>query len=315
MSVAYSPSGQQIASGSHDNTVRLWDAETGAPGPILSGHTKPVRSMVYSPSGQQIASGSQDKTVRLWDAQTGAPGPILRHTSYIMSVVYSPSGQQIASGIYDHTVRLWNVQTGAPGPILSGHTKSVRSVAYSPSGQQIASISDDYTVRLWDVDLGQCLAVVNGFNGYVTSIAWNATLNGTYFATGCDDKSVRVWKVIEEDDRYKVLLHWSTMHDSLFVSDTSIQNAQGLNRINMRLLEQRGAVGVPIPPSSFRETGKKLISMASVASKLKMPSNHSMLDTFPMVSSPAAQSAKPVDSANVPPLGWKGKKASSQATE
>ncbi|KAG0349361.1 hypothetical protein BGZ54_004382, partial [Gamsiella multidivaricata] len=199
-------------------------------------------------------------------------------------VVYSPSGQQIASGSYDKTVRLWDAQTGAPGPVLSGHTEWVTSVMYSPRGQQIVSSSNDYTVRLWDVNSGRCLAVVKGFNGYITSIAWKATLNGTYFATSCDDKSVRVWEVIEEDSRCQVLLHWSTMHESLCVSNTVIQNTQGLSRINMRLLEQRGAVGVPIPPLSFRETGKKLISMASAASKLKMPSNHSMLDTSPTAS-------------------------------
>ncbi|KAG0363413.1 hypothetical protein BGZ54_008164, partial [Gamsiella multidivaricata] len=303
-SVVYSPCGQQIASSSEDYTVRLWEAKTGAPGPTLSGHILTVISVVYSPSGHQIASGSYDETVRLWDAQTGAPGPILSgHTNLVTSVVYSPTGQQIASGSRDNTVRLWDAQTGTPGLILSGHTSSVDNVVYSRSGHQIASGSFDNTVRLWDVNLGQCLAVAKGFHGHITSIAWNTTLNGTYFATGCEDKSVRVWEVIEEGDHCQVLLHWSTMHDSLYVSNTVIQNVRGLSRINMRLLEQRGAVGVPIPPSSFRETGKKLISMASVVSKLKMPSNHSMLDTSSMASSPAAYSAKPVDSANVSPFG------------
>ncbi|KAI7831722.1 hypothetical protein BC939DRAFT_436258, partial [Gamsiella multidivaricata] len=54
----------------------------------------------------------------------------------------------------------------------------------------------DMTVRLWDVNSGQCLAVVEDFHGSITSIAWSATPNGTYFATGCDDTSVRMWRVI-----------------------------------------------------------------------------------------------------------------------
>ncbi|KAI7831624.1 WD40-repeat-containing domain protein, partial [Gamsiella multidivaricata] len=113
----------------------------------------------------------------------------------------------IASGNGDNTARLWDAQTGAPGLTLCGHTSHITSVVCSPSGQQIASGSHDNTVRLWDVNSGQCLAVVEDFHGSITSITWNATFNGTYFATGCSDMSVRMWQVIEEEDRYQVRLH------------------------------------------------------------------------------------------------------------
>ncbi|KAG0195723.1 hypothetical protein BGX28_000755, partial [Mortierella sp. GBA30] len=99
-------------------------------------------------------------------------------------------GQQIASGSYDNTMRLWDAQTGAPGAILGGHADYVRSVVFSPSGQQIASGSEDSTVRLWDAKSGECLAVVQGFCGAIQSIAWNTSNNGSYFATGCEDKSI-----------------------------------------------------------------------------------------------------------------------------
>ena len=89
---------------------------------------------------------------------------------------------------------------------------------------------------------------------------------------------------MEEDGDCQVHLHWNSMHDRLAVSNTSIQDVQGLSIINMRLLEQRGAVGKPIPPLSF---GKMIISMASEASKLNMQSNYSMLHTFPMAKVPA----------------------------
>ncbi|KAI7831702.1 WD40-repeat-containing domain protein, partial [Gamsiella multidivaricata] len=296
-----SPDGRFCAVGLYDGTISVYDTSTWAKVHTLRGHTDPVLSVVYSPIGQQIASGSWDSTVRLWDAQTGASGPILSgHTDIVTSVVYSPNGQQIASGSRDKTVRVWGAQTGAPGPILSGHTEGVTSVVYSPSGQQIASGSSDNTVRLWDVNSGQCLAVVKDFHGSITSITWNPAPNGTYFATGCWDKSVRMWQVIEEEDRYQVRLHWSSMHDRLTLSDTSIQNVQGLSRINMRLLEQRGAVGKPIAPLNFREACKMLISMASVAHKLKVPSkNQSMTDTVTTTDSLTVQSTKPVDSADV----------------
>ncbi len=262
-SVVYSPSGQQIASGSHDHTVRLWDSQTGEPGPTLPGHTNSVRSVVYSPSGQQIASGSNDDTVRLWDAQTGEPGPILQgHTHWVSSVVYSPSGQQIASGSQDHTVRLWDAQSGALAHTLQGHTSYVSSVVYSPSGQQIASGSGDKTVRLWDTASGQCVAVIRDFSGAVNSVAWSVTPTGTYLATGCVDHSVRLWQVIEEKEGYQVRLHWSSTHDRLTVSNTSIQGVQGLSRMNQQLLHQRGAVGEPSPSLNVREASKNIARLS-----------------------------------------------------
>ncbi|KAG0249051.1 hypothetical protein BG011_009627, partial [Mortierella polycephala] len=286
-SVAYSPDGQQIATCSSDTTVRLWDVKTGEPGAILIGHTRSVESVKYSPCGKQLASSSWDRTVRLWDSQTGEPGPILTgHTDWVSNVMYSPSGRQIVSGGFDKTVRLWNVQTGAPGAILSGHTHPVTSVVYSPSGQLIASGSTDKMVRLWDVDSGQCLAVVDGFQGTIRSIAWNAPPNDTYFATGCGDMSVRIWQVIEEGGQYRVRLHWSSSHGRLIVSDTIIQDVQGLGNINVKLLKQRGAVGTPTPPLTFRGASERLISMASLASQFKLPSSRSTLNTSPLTDSP-----------------------------
>src|SRR5258708_3264177 len=72
-SVAYSPDGQHIVSGSSDNTIRIWDAETGAPvGEPLKGHTSQVQSVAYSPDGQHIVSASNDQTIRVWGSSLHA---------------------------------------------------------------------------------------------------------------------------------------------------------------------------------------------------------------------------------------------------
>ncbi len=125
-SVAFSPDGRRIVSGSADQTLRLWDAASGEPiGSPLQGHTNTVRSIAFSPDGQRIVSGSDDRTLRLWDAATGEPigSPLRGHRGFVRTVAFSPDGRRIVSGSDDGTLRLWDglsgqslkeIQLGAP---------------------------------------------------------------------------------------------------------------------------------------------------------------------------------------------------------
>ncbi|KAG8739325.1 hypothetical protein FRC10_005783 [Ceratobasidium sp. 414] len=195
-SVAYSPDGAYVASGSSGGTVRIWDACTGQPvGQPLKGHTGWVLSVAYSPDSAYIASGSEDKTVRIWDAHTGQPvGQSLNgHTGSVQSVAYSPSGAYIASGSDDWTVRIWDAHTGQPvGLPLNGHAGHVWSVAYSPDGAYIASGSNDRTVRIWDAHTGQPVGQpLDGHTGLIRSVAYSP--DGGYIVSGSEDGTVRVW--------------------------------------------------------------------------------------------------------------------------
>ncbi|MDV2997331.1 MAG: Tol-Pal system protein TolB [Chroococcidiopsis sp. SAG 2025] len=172
-SVAYSPDGKTIASGSRDNTIKLWDVARGNQITTLSGHGGSVTSLAYSPDGKTIASGSVDNTIKLWDVARGNQITTLSgHGGSVTSLAYSPDGKTIASGSRDNTIKLWDVARGNQITTLNGQGGSVTSVAYSPDGKTIASGSVD-TVKLWDVARGNQITTLNGQGGSVTSVAYS----------------------------------------------------------------------------------------------------------------------------------------------
>ncbi|KAH7917658.1 WD40 repeat-like protein [Leucogyrophana mollusca] len=157
-SVAFSPNGTHIISGSDDNTIHVWDASTGIQVlPPMQGHQDWVQSVAFSPDGIHIVSGSDDKTIRVWDASTGTQVllPIQGHQGAVQSVSFSPDGTHIVSGSADKTIRVWDASTGTQVlPPIQGHQGAVLSVAFSPDGTHIVSGSYDNTVRLWDASTG-----------------------------------------------------------------------------------------------------------------------------------------------------------------
>ena len=217
-SITYSPDGRTLASvGGSDNTVQLWDANTGQVKATLAGHTYSafnntfrdivhlkatlaghtswIVSVVYSPDGRTLASagGYGDKTVRLWNVANGQPTAILTgHTSWINAVTYSPDGSTVAGagGYGDNTVRLWDANTGRLKATLVGHTSWINAVAYSPDGTTLASGSEDTTVRLWDANTGHPTATLIGHTYEVRSLTYAP--NGTTLASG-DAQEVRLW--------------------------------------------------------------------------------------------------------------------------
>ena len=105
---SFSPDGLKIVSASRDETVRVWNAETGEVLQTLEGHDGPVMSAAFSPGGENIVSASSDKTVRVWSAETGELLQTLEgHTSALMSAAFSPGGENIVSASADETLRLW----------------------------------------------------------------------------------------------------------------------------------------------------------------------------------------------------------------
>ncbi|KAF9349215.1 hypothetical protein BGX34_001926, partial [Mortierella sp. NVP85] len=278
--VTYSPQGNQVASCGQDKAVWLWDAETGFCQRTLTGHDQDVKGIAYSQNGNQIASASQGGRVRLWDATTGLCSHIfIGHRKEVTRVVYSPRGGQVASASYsDKTVRLWDTESGECRHTLAGHQKEIDAIAYSPRGNFIVSWSSEGEGRMWVVETGDCCwslnyGVLRGSTLYTLShpFAWLSP-DADSFITGDQDGSVRVWDAVGEGDQCCVHMRWRSANGQLAVENACVQDVQGLSYLNRWLLKQGGAIGDPV--IRLQEASKKVVSMASVVSKLKSPSSN-----------------------------------------
>ncbi|NES06570.1 MAG: protein kinase [Okeania sp. SIO2F4] len=211
-SVAFSKDEKIVASGSEDETIKLWEVDSGTEILTMRGHSGYVNSVAFSPDGKILASGSDDKTIRLWEIKTGkllcilgdwGRGEYFGHSGAVTAIAFHPDGKTLASASKDKSVKVWRLgddiydaNFGKVMMTLSGHSRPVRAIAFSPDGKTLASGSEDNTIKIWDLSLGNTVKnLCNYYQGihYIYAVAFSP--DGKVLASGDRDKNIKIWQI------------------------------------------------------------------------------------------------------------------------
>jgi WD40 repeat protein/serine/threonine protein kinase len=192
VSVAFSPDGRRLATGSEDGTTKLWDARSGQELLRLNGHTDRVRTVVFSPDGRRLATASWDGTTKVWDVDTGRR--LLSLAGRANRAAFSPDGLRLATANYrlgGGTATIWDALSGQKLLTLKELGGWGFGVAFSPDGRRLATTSEDGAARIWDVVSGQLLLTCKGHHNYADGVTFSP--DGQRLVTTGFDGTVKIW--------------------------------------------------------------------------------------------------------------------------
>ena len=187
--VAFSPDGRMLASGSRDETVRLWDLVTGKHLRTLVVHVDSSGDSAFNPAGTVPSSASENRSERPQDAGTGGHIEMLVHTVVVDSVAFSPDGKTLAGGTLEG-ICLWDTVTWKHQRMLDMHAVPVTSLAFSPDGRILAG-RRGMKIHLWGMPSRKHLRTLTGHLNPVVDLAFSP--DGSVLASGSQDATVLLW--------------------------------------------------------------------------------------------------------------------------
>lgn len=192
-SLAFSPDGRHLVSGSLDKTARVFETTTGKVEHVIPTGDR-VTFVRFASDGQKIAVASHDKTVRLWSLSLGEIFTLRGHEEQVVRVDFSPDGRFLASGDASGTITLWDGRTGDLLQKLRGHEETVTDLRFMPDGEHLISVgSGERGVYLWHIASERPVAILSGHRGEIRHL--DLTSDGRRAVTGSYDRTARVWNL------------------------------------------------------------------------------------------------------------------------
>lgn len=194
LSVVFSPDGSLVASGSVDDTMRLWRTKEGTLLRTMQGHPFPILSLAFSPNGALLASGSYDGLVRIWRVSDGMLLQTLEgHAGRILNLEFSPNGRTLVSCSDDFTVRLWRLVDGKLLRTIDEGMATINDVTFSPDGNLLAWAESNGKVRVWRISTKSWVYIFNDNSQAASSVTFSP--DGKLLASSFADGRIRIWKM------------------------------------------------------------------------------------------------------------------------
>jgi len=282
-SIAYSPNGKMIVSGSLDRTVKVWDAAGGQLLRTFPGDYGAVSAVAFLPDGHRVASASLNGAIIIWNADSGQLIRSLKSDANyswnaspaVRSIAVSPDGARVASGSANSTITIWNDGNGGVLQEFHSSDQGIESVAFAPDGRMLLAGAKDGSIRLWDTLAGQLARTLTGHRGQVLAVAISP--DGKRLAAGGGGNAVLVWNAAN-GELISTLTSGSSVVSAIAFAPDSRRLAVGGNDSRVELMDTDG--GQVLRSLSGHSAAVRTLAFSADGSRLASGSDDNTIDVW-----------------------------------